>query len=73
VCVGKKKHLGGRLIATNRSTSCAPLTDVALIHTYKTRGQSLRLLEECHRQATGAIPGAPLTGSETGWLVGWFV
>ena len=28
-CVGKKKHLARRLIATHQSTPCAPLSDVA--------------------------------------------
>ena len=41
-CVGKKKLLGGRLIATRQSTPCAPLSDVAEIHTDKTREHSLR-------------------------------
>jgi hypothetical protein len=27
-CVGKKKHLARRLIATHQSTPCAPLSDV---------------------------------------------
>ena len=70
-CVGKKKHLGGRLIATRHSTpcgACAPLSDVAEIHTDKMREQSLHLLEECHRQDTEAIFRAPLR--LVGWLVG---
>ena len=29
VCVGQKKHLGGRLIATRQSTPYSPLSDVA--------------------------------------------
>ena len=75
--VGKKKHLARRLMATSQGNYCGPLTDVAEIHTDKTREQSLRLLdsdlEEYHRQATGAIPGTPLR--LVGWVtwVGWLV
>ena len=49
--VGKNKNSGRReeeVLATRQSTPCGPLTDVAEIHTDKTREQSLRLLEECH-------------------------
>ena len=48
MCVGKKKHLDGRLIATRQSTLCGPLTDVAGKHTDKTRERSL---------AAGALDG----------------
>jgi hypothetical protein len=55
----------------HRSNPCGPLTDVAEIHKDKTREQSLRLLEECHGQATAAILGAPLRLVD--WLVGWLI
>jgi hypothetical protein len=51
------KHLARRLIATRQKT-LRPLSGVAHVHKVKTREQSLRLLEECHRKDTGAIPGA---------------